>query len=124
MPTANAKRKLTSPTPLLCQKIRSKDSNLSSGRLKGQPFDLPPGIISDARLIKHPDKMLDTIDTKHDHGHGQNRFAVIPTSDKLGVNPQYSGRGIRIAFLDSGFYPHPDFARRVIAFHDIAGEDR
>src|SRR6185503_4138576 len=25
-------------------------------------------------------------------------------------------------FLDSGFYPHPDLGSRVIAYHDIAGE--
>jgi serine protease AprX len=68
--------------------------------------------------------MLDTIETTHNHTHAQNRFAVIPTSAKLGVDAPYSGRGVRIAFLDSGFYPHPDFARRVVAFHDISGEDR
>jgi serine protease AprX len=68
--------------------------------------------------------MLDTFETNHDHSHAQNRFAVIPTAQKLGVNGQYSGRGVRVAFLDSGFYPHPDFAERVVAFHDISGEDR
>jgi serine protease AprX len=68
--------------------------------------------------------MRDSIDTNHDHTHAQNRFAVIPTSEKLGVDGSYSGRGVRIAFLDSGFYPHPDFANRVVAFHDISGEDR
>ena len=31
---------------------------------------------------------------------------------------------MRIAFLDSGFYPHPDFADRVIAFHDVFGEEK
>jgi serine protease AprX len=68
--------------------------------------------------------MLDTFQTNHDHSHAQNRYAVIPTAKKLGVNGQYSGRGVRVAFLDSGFYPHPDFAERVVAFHDIGGEDR
>ncbi|HEX6126197.1 MAG TPA: S8 family serine peptidase [Pyrinomonadaceae bacterium] len=60
----------------------------------------------------------------HNHSHAQNRFAVIPTAQKLAVDARYSARGIRIAFLDSGFYPHPDFAGRVVAFHDISGEDR
>jgi serine protease AprX len=68
--------------------------------------------------------MLDLIETNHNHTHAQNRFAVIPTSHKLGVDTSYSGSGVRIAFLDSGFYPHPDFASRVVAFHDISGEDR
>jgi serine protease AprX len=59
----------------------------------------------------------------HRHRHAQHRFAVIPTPEKLNANPQFTGRGVRIAFLDSGFYPHPDFADRVIAFHDVAGEE-
>lgn len=58
------------------------------------------------------------------HNHTPNRFSVIPTPDKLRADPRYTGRGIRIAFLDSGFYPHPDIADRVIAFNDIHGEDR
>ncbi len=59
----------------------------------------------------------------HEHSHAQNRLAVIPTSEKLGASPQYSGRGIRIAFIDSGFYPHPDFTDRVIAVHDVSGKE-
>lgn len=39
------------------------------------------------------------------------------------VNSQgYTGKGITIAFLDTGIYPHPDFRKpndRIIAFHDI-----
>lgn len=57
----------------------------------------------------------------HDHHHGQNRFAVIPTPEKLRADSRFTGRGVRIAFLDSGFYPHPDFADRVVSFHDISG---
>jgi serine protease AprX len=60
----------------------------------------------------------------HDHTHAQNRFAVIPTEEKLNANATFTGRGVTVAFLDSGFYPHPDFASRVVAFHDIAGDER
>lgn len=60
----------------------------------------------------------------HLHSHALNRHAVIPTSDKLNADPRFTGLGIRIAFLDSGFYPHPDIVDRVVAFHDIHGEDR
>ena len=71
--------------------------------------------------------MLDTVNfqkDKHEHSHGQNRFAVIPTAEKLNANPQWTGKGVTIAFLDSGFYPHADFADRVIAFHDVADEEK
>lgn len=60
----------------------------------------------------------------HAHTHAQNRFAVIPTAEKLNANPNFTGKGITIAFLDSGFYPHPDFADRIIKFHDISGEEK
>src|ERR1051325_1332608 len=62
----------------------------------------------------------------HDHSHAQNRFAVIPTPVRLDADPNYSGRGVTIAFLDSGFYPHPDLTGtpgRVKAFFDISGEE-
>lgn len=60
----------------------------------------------------------------HDHTHWQNRYAVIPTVKKLNADAALTGRGVTIAFLDSGFYPHPDFAGRVIAFHDVMGDER
>ncbi len=69
--------------------------------------------------------MLDTIKTdKHEHTHAQNRFAVIPTAEKLNADTRFTGKGVTVAFLDSGFYPHADFAERVVKFHDISGEER
>ena len=65
--------------------------------------------------------------TSHDHQHAPSRFAVIPTPQRLNAHPEYSGKGVTIAFLDSGFYPHPDLLTpltRVVAYHDIAGERR
>lgn len=62
----------------------------------------------------------------HEHSHAQNRFAVIPTTDRLGAAPDYAGRGVTIAFLDSGFHPHPDLVEpsdRIKAFFDITGEE-
>ena len=60
----------------------------------------------------------------HNHKHYQNRFTVIPTAEKLNANREFTGRGVRIAFLDSGFYPHPDYADRVVKFHDVSGEEK
>ena len=60
--------------------------------------------------------------TTHNHPHGQNRFAVIPVAERLNANTTRTGRGITIAILDSGFYPHPDLIEpqnRIIAFHDV-----
>ena len=63
--------------------------------------------------------------SKHDHQHSPNRFGVIPTSVRLNANPEYSGKGVKVAFLDSGFYPHPDLVtpvNRVVAYEDLSGE--
>ncbi|MEP6911833.1 MAG: S8 family serine peptidase [bacterium] len=65
--------------------------------------------------------------SNHDHQHAPNRFGVIPTFIRLNANPEYTGKGVTVAFLDSGFYPHPDLlepANRIIAYHDLASERR
>lgn len=62
----------------------------------------------------------------HKHQHEPNRFAVIPTQVRLDADPNYNGQGVTIAFLDSGFYPHPDLVEpvdRILAFKDVAGEE-
>ncbi|HSS19496.1 MAG TPA: S8 family serine peptidase [Pyrinomonadaceae bacterium] len=61
----------------------------------------------------------------HDHQHAPNRFGVIPTHLRLDADAHYTGKGVTIAFLDSGFYPHPDLLRptnRIVAYHDLAKE--
>jgi len=62
----------------------------------------------------------------HDHSHSVNRFAVIPTVDRLNADPRFTGRGVTIAFLDSGFQRHSDLVEpnnRIVIFHDISGEE-
>ncbi len=60
----------------------------------------------------------------HDHLHATNRFAVIPTQRRLNADPEFTGKGVTIAFLDSGFYPHPDLGpgNRIYAYKDLAAE--
>ena len=63
--------------------------------------------------------------SNHDHQHTPNRFGVIPTIVRLNANTEYTGKGVTCAFLDSGFYSHPDLVtplNRIIAHHDLAGE--
>jgi hypothetical protein len=57
------------------------------------------------------------------HGHAGNRFGVPAAAARLGADATLSGRGVTIAFLDSGFHPHPDLTEpedRILAFHDAA----
>lgn len=61
----------------------------------------------------------------HNHSHGPNRFAVIPTNVRLEADPGLTGKGVTIAFLDSGFYPHPDLCaptNRIVFYQDMAEE--
>src|ERR1044072_3997810 len=47
---------------------------------------------------------------------------VLPTWLRLGAHEHFTGRGVCIAFLDSGFYPHPDLTEpesRILAYHNI-----
>jgi serine protease AprX len=67
---------------------------------------------------------LMTVFTKRkqrEHIHSQNRFSVLPTPARLQAGDRYTGKGVTIAFIDSGFYPHPDLTEpvnRIIAFKD------
>lgn len=49
------------------------------------------------------------------------RFAVVPTPLRLNAHPHFTGQGVTIALLDSGFQPHPDLTQpksRIVAFAD------
>lgn len=51
----------------------------------------------------------------------QNDF-VLPTPLRMDADERFTGRGVTIAFLDSGFYAHPDLTRptnRILAYHSI-----
>jgi serine protease AprX len=51
----------------------------------------------------------------------QNDF-VLPTPLRMDADESFTGRGVTIAFLDSGFYAHPDLTKptnRVLAYHSI-----
>ena len=39
-------------------------------------------------------------------------YGVLPVPLRLHANPHYRGRGVCIAFLDSGFHAHPDLVAR------------
>jgi serine protease AprX len=51
----------------------------------------------------------------------QNDF-VLPTPLRMDADERFTGRGVTIAFLDSGFYAHPDLTtpnNRILAYHSI-----
>jgi serine protease AprX len=47
---------------------------------------------------------------------------IRPIADRLAVNPRYQGRGVTAAFLDSGFFAHPDLTHprnRIRWYYDL-----
>jgi serine protease AprX len=66
--------------------------------------------------------MSEWADPHAGHSHAPNRFAVVSTPERFGDDGRLRGRGVTIAFLDSGFHLHPDIAEpagRVLAYHDV-----
>lgn len=50
--------------------------------------------------------------------------SILPTPTRVRHNPRYTGDGVTIAFLDSGYFPHVDLVRpvdRIMAYADATG---
>lgn len=43
---------------------------------------------------------------------------LLTTPERVGALPTYTGRGVTIAFIDSGFYPHRDLKGRIKTYVD------
>jgi hypothetical protein len=51
---------------------------------------------------------------------------LLPAYELIDASPEYSGAGVTMAFLDSGFYPHPDLTRpenRILCYVDATGNN-
>ncbi len=51
---------------------------------------------------------------------------VLSTPLRLDADDRFAGRGVTIAFLDSGFYPHVDLTtphNRILAYHSLAATE-
>lgn len=45
---------------------------------------------------------------------------LLSTPERLGALPNYAGRGVVVAFVDSGFYMHPDLKGRILIHVDAS----
>ncbi|MBC8171832.1 MAG: S8 family serine peptidase [Anaerolineae bacterium] len=50
--------------------------------------------------------------------HQRGEISLLTTPERTGALPQYTGQGVTIAFIDSGFYRHPDLKGRILAHVD------
>jgi serine protease AprX len=46
-------------------------------------------------------------------------LGILPIPLRVGALEDYRGRGVTIAFLDAGFYAHPDLGNRIAAYVDV-----
>jgi len=57
---------------------------------------------------------------------GDGGYRILPTPLRVGADERFTGRGVTIAFLDSGFYPHPDLIEpnnRILRYVNIVTKD-
>ncbi len=55
---------------------------------------------------------------------GKAAFGALPTPLRMHADPRFAGAGVTVAFVDAGFYPHPDLVRpvnRIRAWADAGG---
>src|SRR5215467_16281123 len=53
------------------------------------------------------------------------KLKILPTPLRLNAPDEFRGRGVTIAFLDSGFYAHPDLTQpgnRILSYVNLVGE--
>ncbi|MEQ8673101.1 MAG: S8 family serine peptidase [Aggregatilineales bacterium] len=50
------------------------------------------------------------------------KITLMSTPERMQALPEYTGKGVVMAFVDSGFYEHPDLDKRVITYIDATTE--
>lgn len=90
-------------------------ANAPAGRVVGEVCPRCVELFERARVQLHTDSVI-----------FEQGGRVLPTYLRLGADDRFAGRGVTIAFLDSGFYAHPDLSRprnRILAYHNLAGDE-
>src|SRR5687768_1725969 len=82
------------------------------------PGQLPVGVC--ARCVDILKRAVRLIDT-YPEAFSETRFA-LPTWVRMDADERFTGKGVTMAFLDSGFYSHDDLIKpdsRIVAYHSI-----
>jgi serine protease AprX len=82
-----------------------------------------PGWDARLGLCRDCARRFDTaLDALRRHAISAESMPILPTPLRIGAREEYRGRGVTIAFLDSGFYAHPDLVEpmdRIARYVDI-----
>ncbi len=94
--------------------------------LDGDPLRRPAGEVLDLAEINCPGwRADDGMCTSCEGRFSSARDAltrILPTGLRLGALPERTGKGVTIAFLDAGFYAHPDLVEprdRILRYYDL-----
>ena len=82
------------------------------------PGQLPVGVC--ARCVDILKRAVRLIET-YPEAFSETRFA-LPTWVRMDADERFTGKGVTMAFLDSGFYAHDDLTKpdnRIVAYHSI-----
>ena len=63
----------------------------------------------------------------HAHHDDPRAREPLPIAERIGADPRFTGKGVVAAFLDSGFYAHPDLTsprNRILAYEDLIHRKR
>lgn len=99
----------------------------ASAELKGLvkaniPRDESAAICAEClELLQRAKAQVDSHLTVFDQNH-----QVLPTPLRMDAHEAFTGRGVTMAFLDSGFYAHDDLTKpkdRILAYHNIFSPD-
>lgn len=82
------------------------------------PGRVPIGVCARCvEILKRAQRFIES----HPAAFSETRFA-LPTWVRMDANERFTGKGVTIAFLDSGFYAHDDLTKpdnRIVAYHSI-----
>ena len=129
--------KLTNKTSSICPVCHKKQKGLVTkfDELKDKPLfasirqDVPkwqPELgICYRCLNRHHQNCLRILKQERDARSG--KFEMLPIPLLLNANPKFAGKGVRICFIDSGIYYHPDLMlpqSRIVFVKDITSPSR
>ena len=63
----------------------------------------------------------------HAHHDDPRAREPLPIAERIGADPRFTGKGVVAAFLDSGFFAHPDLTsprNRILAYEDLIHRKR
>jgi serine protease AprX len=99
------------------------DSTLSTLALNAlAPGQAPEGVCARCvDILKRAQRLIQS----HPGAFSETRFA-LPTWVRMDADERFTGKGVTMAFLDSGFYAHDDLIKpnnRIVAYHSIFDRD-